>query len=912
MAKKKAKKKVAKKKTAKKKVTRKVAATKKKATKKNAKKSAKKKDRKKSLIDDIGEKYEKLDNGNKLWNSEKDEVKKLIEEIKAEIASAYDIEDAINVGGTGIVIKVMDRNLAITRALKFLRPLKDKELLLTSIMASEISRLIESSHENIVTIYYQGELKKRDPKWPFYVMEFIDGAVDGKDYLSGWDADYDKKKKYEELIRLLQQAVEGLCFLHSRGIIHCDVKLENILVAPGGKAKLTDFGSARLLDPMNNEQTQFVITKPYAHPELLKLAYTSTPSVPERMRGSIPRSKLKPEFDLYALGKNILRILYDEMGEGIDSSYIPPYDKDYLALMGCRMLDGFNKTPNERCLGDLPNEVYDEIKYSSDEIKYSSIEQVSLDIKKITGEYTIHQSIKELDHHYPDTIQISSPGATSFTDRTARILSSPLFRRLASVSQLGFISQIYPSASHSRLEHVLGTFANVAKYCDALWNDPVNPLFRQIMTEHDVNLILLGALCHDIGQYPLAHDLEGAERGIFSHKEIAKALLTSTDNDETKALRESIEKYWGVTAKEIVELLEIKISDNSKPIKKRLLHSIIDGPIDADKLDYLVRDSNHLGVPYGKCIDLERLLRCLTVILNRRTATEAFVGLGIHEKGKIPAEGVAFVRYAMFGSVYWHHTSRSAKSMLHRAVWEALAKGSGDRKRENDLKNDFLDEIKNQVTTGFSTLSDKGLFFDDVVLVETPQLSLSDYQMVVWLSKQSTPEGVRLLKMICERKLFKRLKVLSHRQESDLWENLTRLRREGTWEYQLKLQRNFQDILKSSIEEIAKEEISQRIQHVAKQEQILFLVDIPGERRGSSVDLYYLPERRMHKPVVSPMDIPTMEDSIIWSELANNFTESVGKIRVFCHPDIINDCSACLAGTKEVEGALHAAYDRSR
>lgn len=907
MAKKKAKKKVAKKKTAKKKVTRKGA-----TTKKKPKKRAKKKARKKSLIDDIGEKYEKLDNGNKLWNSEKDEVKKLIEEIKAEIASAYDIEDAINVGGTGIVIKVRDRNLAIHRALKFPRPLKGKELLLTSIMATEISRLIESSHENIVTIYYQGELKTRDPKWPFYVMEFIDGAVDGKDYLSGWDTDYDKKKKYEELIMLLQQAVEGLCFLHSRGIIHCDVKLENILVAPGGKAKLTDFGSARLLDPSSNEQTQFIITKPYAHPELKDLAYTSTPSVPERMRGNILRSKLKPEFDLYALGKNILRILYDEMKEGIDSSYIPSYDKDYLALMACRMLDGFNEMTNERYLGDLPKEVYTEIKYSSTKQVPLAIKQVSLDIKKITGEYAIHQSIKELDHHYPDMIQVSSPGATSFTERTAKILSFPLFRRLAGVSQLGFISQIYPSASHSRLEHVLGTFANVARYCDALWNDPVNPLFRQIMTEHDVNLILLSALCHDIGQYPLAHDLEGAEREIFSHKKIAKALLTSTQNDETQNLRKSLESDWGVKAEEIVELLETKVSDNSKPIKKRLLHSIIDGPIDADKLDYLFRDSNHLGVPYGKGIDIERLLRCLTVILNRRTVNDVFVSIGIHEKGKIPAESVAFARYAMFGSVYWHHASRSAKSMLHRAIWEALTKESGSKQKENKLKQAFLDEIMKQVTTGFSTQFEKDLFTDQAVLAETPQLVLSDYQMLVWLSKQTTPEGERLLNMVCERKLFKRLKVLSRRIVSELWDKLTAMRRDGSWEKQLKLQQNFQNILKASIKRIAPPEISRRIQKVAKQEQILFLVDIPGERSGSYVNLYYYPEQRMHRPVVSPGETPTMEDSIIWSELAKNFLESVGKIRVFCHPDIIKDCSACLAGTKEVEGALQVAYDSSR
>jgi len=856
-----------------------------------------------ALIQDIGKKYERLQNGKKLWQAEKNKVEELLDEIQGQIADNYEIQEAVNVGGTAIVIKVKDKNLEIPRALKFPRPSEGKEFILTGIVATEISRLIESSHDNIVAIYHKGELQTRDPKWPFYIMEFIEGAVDAKDYLLGWDATYDAHKKYQELVNLLQQTVQGLVFLHSRGLIHCDVKLENILVAPGGKAKLTDFGSARLLDPESDAQTQFVITKPYAHPELKNLANTSAPSAPERMRGSIPRSKLRLAFDIYSLGKNILRILYDEMDEGIDSSYILPYDKDYLALMGCRMLDGLNTKPNECSLGDLPNEVYDEI-------KYTSIEQISLDIKKLTGEYAIDQSIKELDHHYPDTIQISNPGATSFPNRLASILSCPFFRRLAGVSQLGFISQIYPSASHSRLEHVLGTFANVTRYCDALWNDPINPLFKQIITEHDVNILLLAALCHDIGQYPMAHDFEGAEPDIFSHKYIAKRLLISTDVAESQTLRDIFREDWGVEVEEIVELLETKVTDYRKPLKKRLLHSIIDGPIDADKLDYLVRDSNHLGVPYGECIDLERLLRCLTVILNRLTANEAFVSLGIHEKGKVPAEAVAFARYAMFGSVYWHHTSRSAKSMLHRAVWEALGKDPSGEQSERRLMQAFLEEIIKQVNTGFSTQLQQGLFPEQVVLAETPQLALSDYQMLVWLTKQTTPAGERLLNMICERNLFKRLKVLSHRKESELWDKLTALREKGDWKDLLKLQRNFQDILRTSIAKLAQPEVAQRIDQMAKKEEILFLVDIASERRGATYDLYFLPERRMHGPVTSPIEKPTMEESIVWSNLAMNFVRSVGKIRVLCHPDIAVDCSTCLAGTTEVEGALRVALDQ--
>jgi HD superfamily phosphohydrolase/tRNA A-37 threonylcarbamoyl transferase component Bud32 len=692
-----------------------------------------------------------LKNGKDQWVVEKENVEMLIKAIQLKVVKRYETIGAISVGGTGIILKVHDKNLKVSRALKFPRPRQHKETLLQTIISSEITQLIESAHENVVSIYYRDEIKVNKQQWPFYVMEYIDGAVDAREFLQKWNMKYQTPdKKYECLISLVQQIVEGLDFLHSRDLIHCDVKLENILVAPNGKPKISDFGSARRLNPKDDNLTDFIITEQYAHPYLKKLASETSTDDPNIKRGPIHRSKLRVAFDLYALGKNILRLLYDEYNERLDSIYIPPYNRQYLALMAARMLDGDNNSVNEQPLGPLPKKAYEEI-------KYKTMSQVADDIKKITGEYAIHQHIRELDHHFPETIQISTPGATAFPKRVANILSSPFFRRLAGISQLGIIILIYPSASHSRLEHVLGTFANVARYCDALWNDPFNPLFRQIITEDDINLVLLTALCHDIGQYPLAHDFEGAEYEIFSHKEIGKKLLTSKQLHKSgQALKELeiiMKKEWNVTPAMITELMDTSIGDYKKPLKMRLLHSLIDGPIDADRLDYLVRDSNHLNVVYGKCIDFERLLRCLTVYINKETSSNTFISLAIHEKGKVSAEAVAFARYAMFGSVYWHHTSRSAKSMLHRVIWEALSKEGTSKKRETELKESFLREIGSQLYPESENSDQKTLFPNKIVLEENPQLTLSDYRMLLWLSEETTKIGKQLLKMICERDL---------------------------------------------------------------------------------------------------------------------------------------------------------------
>lgn len=85
--------------------------------------------------------------------------------------------------------------------------------------------------------------------------------------------------------------------------------------------------------------------------------------------------------------------------------------------------------------------------------------------------------------------------------------------------------------------------------------------------------------------------------------------------------------------------------------------------------------------------------------------------------------------------------------------------------------------------------------------------------------------------------------------------------------------------------------------------EILFLVDVPTERKGSSIDLYFKSESRIYGPLKSSEEDIHLEDSILWTALSKNFLASIGKIRVFCHPDIIETCSTCLTRL-EIENTL--------
>ena len=140
--------------------------------------------------------------------------------------------------------------------------------------------------------------------------------------------------------------------------------------------------------------------------------------------------------------------------------------------------------------------------------------------------------------------------------------------------------------------------------------------------------------------------------GVPEHELFANSFLLESEIADT--LRDD----WGIAPREIVSLL----SEKPRDVKSRLLASMLSGPIDVDKMDYLMRDSLHAGVPYGRNFDQQRLIGSLCV-------NEAGDGLAISEKGRTAAEMMVFARYVMFSEVYWHHAVRCATAMLQRAFF---------------------------------------------------------------------------------------------------------------------------------------------------------------------------------------------------------------------------------------------------
>jgi len=236
------------------------------------------------------------------------------------------------------------------------------------------------------------------------------------------------------------------------------------------------------------------------------------------------------------------------------------------------------------------------------------------------------------------------------TPRVRRLIDSAGFRRLAQISQLGLVRLIYPAAVHTRQEHSLGVFLAAIEYLDHLAADE---RFAAVVSAKDAEVMLAAALLHDIGHWPFGHPIEDLDLGnIPDHEVLAGREITSG------AIAEVLRDDWGLEPNDVANL----VSGNVHGRSQCLLRSILSGPIDVDKIDYLMRDSLHAGVPYGQHFDRRRLIGSLCL-------NESGDRLAITDKGKTAAEMMVFARYVMFSEVYWHHAVRSATAMLQRGFY---------------------------------------------------------------------------------------------------------------------------------------------------------------------------------------------------------------------------------------------------
>lgn len=231
----------------------------------------------------------------------------------------------------------------------------------------------------------------------------------------------------------------------------------------------------------------------------------------------------------------------------------------------------------------------------------------------------------------------------------ARLLDCDVMQRLRRLRQLGLAYLAYPSAEHSRFSHALGAFAVGTRVFDTLLSHSPEHFNGSGDIAYQRRLVRAALLLHDVGHGPFSHACE-AVLGI-KHEQRTRALL------ELPRMR-SVLADLDVDVADITELV-VGGTHNRYPV----LTEIVSGPnLDADRMDYLLRDAYFTGVSSGR-YDSEQLLGSLRVY-----STPGGPVLGIDSRGLVALESFVLARYMMFATVYFHHTTRMFERILQDAL----------------------------------------------------------------------------------------------------------------------------------------------------------------------------------------------------------------------------------------------------
>ena len=273
------------------------------------------------------------------------------------------------------------------------------------------------------------------------------------------------------------------------------------------------------------------------------------------------------------------------------------------------------------------------------------------------------------------------------------VLNSRPFQRLRHIHQLALTYLVYPGATHKRFEHSLGVMELAGRVYDVVTNpdnvsDDTRSLLPQISRREDLDywrlVIRMAALCHDIGHLPFSH---AAEKELlpegWDHERLTRQIIGC----------EEMQSIWSNMTPPLRPDHVIKLAIGPKKAHdlefsdwETILSEIIVGDaFGVDRMDYLLRDSHHTGVGYGR-FDHYRLidtLRILPAHPSQESQGSLEPALGVEEGGLHSAEALMLARYFMYSQVYFHPVRRIYDVHLMDFLKDWLQEGKFSTKLED-------------------------------------------------------------------------------------------------------------------------------------------------------------------------------------------------------------------------------------
>ncbi len=246
-------------------------------------------------------------------------------------------------------------------------------------------------------------------------------------------------------------------------------------------------------------------------------------------------------------------------------------------------------------------------------------------------------------------------GFIRFSENERKIIDHWIFRRLRHIRQLALTEMVYPGATHTRFEHSLGVLELATRAFDQLAATRGELLEKNLKKVAGLDkeplaiarqLVRLAALLHDVGHSCFSHAAEtviheGSGHESFTYKLVEERDFLGSDLDQA---------YFAGFAELLGKVLR---GGAVMPPQFKVLKDLVSGEMDADRCDYLVRDSHHCGVEYGR-FDHRRMVQCLDL----HEAGGGALEIALHRDGIHTFEALILARYQMNTQVYYHRIRR--------------------------------------------------------------------------------------------------------------------------------------------------------------------------------------------------------------------------------------------------------------
>lgn len=260
------------------------------------------------------------------------------------------------------------------------------------------------------------------------------------------------------------------------------------------------------------------------------------------------------------------------------------------------------------------------------------------------------------------------------------LINTPCFQRLRRIKQLGVTYMVYPTACHTRFDHSLGVYQIVKRIIQE------NKYVSDSLTASEKVYVQIAALLHDLGHGPFSHVFESISH--INHEQVTIQIILQDKNIHT-----ILESYQKGLSNILVDIICHKYP-------KKLCWQLVSSQLDADRMDYLLRDAYFTGTKYGE-FDMERILRTIRVYDNE---------LVVKQSGIYALEDYLMSRFHMFWQVYYHINIRMFERMLHAFSQRII-----------DIKDNYPSDYFNKFDLLINATNvDINLFlnFDDGSLIE--------------------------------------------------------------------------------------------------------------------------------------------------------------------------------------------------